>query len=42
MPGEMTQAQVVSLIGVLRVSEVSKSQCGIRILNLYDKQAKGK
>lgn len=41
LPGEMSRAQVAELIGRLRASEYAKSSCGVRLLALYDKQAKG-
>jgi hypothetical protein len=37
--GVMTQKEVVALVGNLRSSEVSKTNCGRRLLALYDKQS---
>lgn len=39
MPGTMTQRQIVQLVTDLRRSERAKTQCGRRLLNIYDTQA---
>lgn len=36
--GEMTDKEVIALIGKLRTSEVAKSRCGKRLLRIYDTQ----
>lgn len=40
MPGAMDKEKVMELIAALRASEVRKSQCGKRLLALYDAQSK--
>ncbi len=36
----MTKKEIVSLVSDLRKSEMGKTRCGKRLLNLYDSQAK--
>lgn len=40
MPGAMDSRAIVRLIADLRKSEKAKSACGVRLLKLYDTQAK--
>lgn len=40
LPGSMSRAEAATLMAAFRKSDISKSQCGQRLIGWYDAQAK--